>query len=109
MNERAQSVALLLLSAVMLVVVGVLMVARPVHLSDAKATEPITYRIDINSADRDTLSLLPGIAQGKAQRIVDDRHAHGVFVDADDLTRVPLIAEKTAAAMQPWVRFDSEP
>jgi DNA uptake protein ComE-like DNA-binding protein len=109
MNERAQSVALLLISAVMLVVVGVVMVARPVHLSDVKATEPIIYRIKINSADRDTLSLLPGIAQGKAQRIVDNRQVHGIFIDADDLTRVPLIGDKTAAAMQPWVQFGSNP
>lgn len=65
MNERAQSFALLLLASVMLVVVGLSIMARPVHQRDVRSTMPITYRVDVNSADRDTLSLLPGIAKGK--------------------------------------------
>ena len=106
MRERAPSVALLLLAAAMLVVSGVSLLSRPMRLVDAAGTEPITYCINPNEADRDTLSLLPGIARGKAQRIIDERQAHGPFSDIDDMTRVPMIAEKTAAGFEPWVRFE---
>jgi len=106
MNERAQSVALLLICPGLLGVVAAAMFLYPAHQRDIEATEPIVYRIDINAADRDTLSLLPGIAQGKSQRIVDDRRENGSFVGAEDLTRVPLIGDKTAAGMRPWLRFD---
>ena len=92
----------------MLAAVFVVMLVRPERQADRLSTERITYRIDVNSADRDTLSLLPGIAQGKAQRIVDDREANGVFNSADEMTRVHLIGEKTVAGFEPWVRFDQD-
>jgi len=107
MNQHLQPVAMLLLGVVMFGVVFVVMLTRPMRQEKIAATEPIVYRIDINQADRDTLSLLPGIAQGKAQRIVDDRRVHGTFANTQDLTRVSLIGDKTAAAIEPWVRFDA--
>lgn len=90
----------------MLVACGVSLLSRPARQDELSATKPITYRINPNQADRDTLSLLPGIARGKAQRIINERQAHGLFRDIQDITRVPMIAEKTAAGFEPWVRFE---
>ena len=106
MNERAQAIALLLVTIAMLVVVCASVILRPARQTEVQSTRPVTYRINVNSADRDELSLLPDIAHGKAQRIVDNRQATGRFESAQDLTRVPMIGEKTAAAMAPYVRFD---
>lgn len=106
MRERVPTVALLLLAAAILIVSGMSLLSRPVRQVDMAGTKPIVYRINPNEAGRDTLSLLPGIARGKAQRIINERQAHGAFSDIDDITRVPMIAEKTAAGFEPWVRFD---
>lgn len=106
MNDRGRCIALLVLAGVMLLVCVGVMGERPARQADLAGTTPITYRINVNRADRDALTLLPGIAQGKAQRIIDTRQAHGPFQQVSDLTRVPMIGEKTAAALEPWVRFD---
>ena len=90
----------------MLLVCFAVMGDRPVKQTDLAATQPISYRIDVNQADRDTLALLPGIAQGKAQRVIDTRQALGPFQQTRDLIQVPMIGEKTAAAMDPWIRFE---
>jgi len=105
LNDRGRPIALLILVGIMLLGCLAVMGDRPVKQADLAATQPITYRIDVNQADRDTLTLLPGIAQGKAQRIVDTRQALGPFQQTRDLIQVPMIGEKTAAALDPWVRF----
>lgn len=64
-----------------------------------------TFRIDPNTADAQTLCLLPRIGPGIAQRLVDDREAHGPFQEVDELARVPMIGRKTVRALKPWVVF----
>lgn len=96
---------------VLFVMVGLLLFAiarNPSRLSDHRATQPISYRINPNTADRDTLCLLPGIGPQTAQKIIDNRAAQGPFKNTDDLERVKGIGAKTAAAMKPWILFDSE-
>ena len=49
--------------------------------------------MDINTADMQTLSTLPGIGEVLAQRIVDYRQTHGRFTAVEQLTNVEGIGE----------------
>lgn len=51
--------------------------------------------IDVNVATAAQFELLPDIGPVMAQRIVDNRAAHGPFATPDDLMRVPGIGPKT--------------
>jgi competence protein ComEA len=51
--------------------------------------------IDINTADVDTLSTLPGIGPTLAQRIVDYRDTYGPFFFIEDLMNVEGISAAT--------------
>jgi len=59
------------------------------------AAKPATALIDLNTADRETLDLLPGIGPAMAERIVNDREANGPFESVDDLVRVHGIGSRT--------------
>ena len=59
----------------------------------------VVYPINVNTADRDTLTLLPGIGPVLAQRIIDYRDRHGPFTAAEQLTSVEGIGEGRAEAI----------
>lgn len=107
MDDRLPSLALLLITAGMLLACIVGMSRLPEQRAAIQGTESITYRIDPNQADAEMLCLLPRIGPGIAQRIIDDREIHGYFQDARDLSRVYMVGDKTVAALEPWVTFDS--
>ena len=52
------------------------------------ASSEIQTKIDINSATREELTLLPGIGETLAQRIVDYRQENVPFESIDDLSKV---------------------
>lgn len=51
--------------------------------------------ININTADKETLTQLKGIGPVKAKAIVDYRKTHGKFHNVDELTNVKGIGPKT--------------
>lgn len=106
MNDRSQTAALLFIAAVLLGVCVIAILRQPVKQSEVASSLEVTYQIEPNAADVDTLCLLPQIGPGIAQRIISDRKAHGPFRDAPDMARVSMVGEKTVAAITPWVRFD---
>ena len=59
-------------------------------------------RININAASVAELSLLPGLGERLAQRIVDDREARGRFNSVDDLQRVPGMGTATVERLRPY-------
>ena len=60
-------------------------------------------KININTADADTLALLPGIGEKRAQDIIDDRTANGPFRIPEDLTRVKGIGEGTLSGLIDYI------
>lgn len=59
----------------------------------AEQTEPV-FPIDINTADRYQLALLPGIGEVLADRILAYRNAHGRFPCVEELLNVEGIGTK---------------
>lgn len=64
-------------------------------------------RININTAGVAELSLLPGLGDRLAQRIVDDREANGPFATLADLDRVSGIGEATIQRLEPFATTES--
>jgi len=60
--------------------------------------------IDINSASREQLTILPGIGDAYAERIILHRDANGPFRSVDALEEVRGIGPKTLAKIRPFVR-----
>lgn len=61
--------------------------------------------ININTADAELLTELPGVGPSRAQAIIDEREANGEFESAEDLTRVSGIGASTVEAMRDQVSF----
>lgn len=59
--------------------------------------------IDINTADADLFSSLPGIGETLASRIVAYRDEHGSFASIDGLMQVRGIGEKTMEALRKFI------
>jgi len=63
-----------------------------------------TFRINVNQADWVTLSLVPGVGEKLARRIVEKRQERGgKFGSLDDLKEVPGIGEKMLEKLHPYL------
>lgn len=61
--------------------------------------ETVSFPVNINTADVDTLTALPGIGQVLAERIVAYRRQNGSFRAVEEITNVEGIGEKKAEAI----------
>lgn len=61
--------------------------------------ETVRFPVNINTADVDTLTALPGIGQVLAERIVAYRRQNGSFRAIEEITKVEGIGEKKAEAI----------
>lgn len=59
--------------------------------------------VDVNTAGVAELERLPQVGPSLAQRIVDDREAHGPFRSPEELSRVRGIGPKTVGALKDYV------
>ena len=59
--------------------------------------------VNINTADKAALMLIPGVGEVIAQRILDYRSQYGAFSSADELVKIKGIGEKTLEKMRPYV------
>jgi len=66
-----------------------------------ETTAPPAARIDLNSADADSLRALPCIGPALSSRIVEDRAANGPFAGPDDLARVRGITPELIERLRP--------
>jgi len=75
--------------------------------TDTKAAAEITSqaisKIDINSADVETLAQLPGIGQKTAEKIISYRKTNGQFKNIDDLLNVKGIGQKKLDKMKAFI------
>jgi len=106
MTDRNLAIALTLFVSAMLLGLFAFMAGKPVQRDRIAGTQPITYRIDPNTANTETLCILPMVGPGNAQRIVDDRAINGPFRNAQEMQRVPFVGKKTVIAIEPWVVFE---
>ena len=61
--------------------------------------ETVSFPVNINTADADTLTALPGIGRVLAERIVAYRRQNGPFRAIEEITKVEGIGEKKAEAI----------
>ncbi len=77
-------------------------------LIDIDRAEPLAvqFQIQINQADWPEFTLLPGIGETLARRIVEYRTRHGHFRSIEQLERVKGIGPKTMRRIGPYLRVD---
>lgn len=87
-------------------VIGWLAVSGRRGLVDHDAPPQATARftVDINAAEADELSQVPGLGPVMAARVVEHRRLHGTFTTHDGLLEVPGIGPATLAEMRPYLR-----
>lgn len=61
--------------------------------------ETVSFPVNINTADVDTLAALPGIGQVLAKRILAYRQQNGSFRAVEEIMKVEGIGEKKAEAI----------
>jgi len=61
------------------------------------------WRVDLETASREELALLPGIGPATAQRIVEVRERDGRIGGVDALRRVRGIGAATIEHLRPWI------
>lgn len=66
-------------------------------------TPPQTGKVNINTADKNTLMLLPGIGNTKAQKIIEFREKHGRFTSIDDLIDVDGFGYAIIEELRPYI------
>ena len=75
--------------------------AGPYTITTAQAapepTAPQVRPINLNTGDMDELTLLPGIGEVIARRIIDYREKHGPFQSIEEIMNVSGIGESTFA------------
>jgi len=68
--------------------------------SNASASSSPSGKVNINTADAETLKTLKGVGDATAEKIIADREANGPFSQPSDLMRVSGIGEKKFAAIK---------
>ena len=76
---------------------------KEVTSSTDTAKKQIAQEVNINTADQEMLTQLPGIGPVTAGKIVDYRKANGKFKSIDELTSVKGIGDKTLAKLKPYL------
>ena len=66
------------------------------------------YQLDVNRASWFEWTLLEGIGEKMARRIVADREQNGPFTTVEDVRRVSGIGPKTWEQIRPWLTITAE-
>ena len=102
--------------AVVAVVVACSLIASAAHwiaqgghrgqLLEVERLQPgtIPYVVDLNQADWVEFTVLPGVGETLAKRIVESRKQQGPFREIEDLSRVNGIGPRTVERLRPYLR-----
>lgn len=63
-------------------------------------------KININTASKEELDLLPGIGEAKAQAIIDYREANGPFTSLEELMEVKGIGKATFDGLKDFITLE---
>lgn len=63
-------------------------------------------KININTADKETLSLLPGVGEATAEKIIKYREKHKGFKKAEDIMKVKSIGKKKFEKMKDYITVE---
>lgn len=80
--------------------------AEPTAAPSPTVFIPETF-VDLNTADLDDLTRLPGVGQSKAQAILDYREANGPFARIEDVMKVKGIGEGIFQQLEPYVTVNT--
>lgn len=64
--------------------------------------------VDLNTAQLDDLTGLPGIGEAKAQAILDYRREHGPFRRVEDIMQIKGIGEGIFQQLEPYITITDE-
>ena len=64
--------------------------------------------VDLNTAQLDDLTGLPGIGEAKAQAILDYRREHGPFRRVEDIMQIKGIGEGIFQQLEPYITLTDE-
>lgn len=70
---------------------------------DRSSSRPLVYELDVNRAEWQEWSVLPGIGETLARRIVAERQERGAFRSLEDLQRVAGIGPRTVERLRPYL------
>ena len=73
-------------------------------VTGSKAKLEIPTNININTADQELLTKLPGIGPKTADSIIAYRDKNGTFSSINDLTAVKGIGDKTLKKLKPYLK-----
>jgi competence ComEA-like helix-hairpin-helix protein len=99
--HRAGAILLL----IMIAAVCVRWITHPVHRASIEP-QSTHLRININTADVPTLSLLSGISTTISNYIIEHREKHGPFRTLADLDKVNRIGPTTIQKIAPYITFE---
>jgi competence protein ComEA len=101
------------MAVAVLLLLGLALLGWHVHVRQAWGTrpttqDPLTFRLDLNQADRTQLSQLPGVSPTLATQIERSRREQGPFRSVEELRRVPGIGPALYANLRDRVEVKSE-
>lgn len=70
----------------------------------ASAKKEIPHDVNINTADKELLTQIPGIGPVTADSILQYRKDNGQFKSLDELTKVKGIGDKSLAKFKPYLQ-----
>jgi competence protein ComEA len=81
--------------------------ARAVKTALVLATSVLAEKINLNTANAETMQYIPGIGLSKAEKIIEVRDKAGKFASMDEIDAVPGIGERTMIDIRKYGSLDS--